>query len=189
MFLSHFYSLKYSARFYSANFEGRAALGMYLVEKGALLFVCRPLPNCHGEVLGYKVQPSSSHPVLICLDDSGTADRSGLLPLQSGIQTPAMLARYENHRILYEREVQETKAVKGRTITFVMSKRKHTASLAALTTAFKCQIPVEVGCSSEAFHSLLPTVPKEEDILGTAVASAQMELSKTARSAFARLWM
>lgn len=73
------------------------------------------------------------------------------------------------------------------TIILLNNKRKWTASLAAITTAFKGQEPVAPGSSSKAVQSLPSTIPMEEYVLGTAVPASYVQLGQNARTALATL--
>lgn len=128
-------------------------------------------------------RPIASAPVVIELDEKGMSFRSGPLPLQSGIKTTAVLRGFQYFHVSYERKVQDTKSVTRGRIAWKMNTRKCMESLVAKTTAIKKQVPAAAGSSSKAVQSLPPTVPKENDVLHTAVPPAHLKLSENVRNA------
>lgn len=66
------------------------------------------------------------------LDDTDMSLRYGSLAVKSGVKNPTMLPRFEDHCVLNEREVKETKALTLRTIRLQRRTRKGTWSMAAI---------------------------------------------------------
>lgn len=58
------------------------------------------------------------------------------------------------------------------------------ASLAAMITAIKRQVPVVPGLSSRAAQPLPSAMPREEDVLDPTEPMAQVKTSESTRTAF-----
>lgn len=65
------------------------------------------------------------------------------------------------------------------------NKRKPRSSLTEINNAIKCQGHVAIFSSSRDPQPLLPTVPKEEDILGSEAPAVSVKLIKNTSSALA----
>lgn len=87
--------------------NGWDALRMYLVEEGALPVALGSLLDFLAEMFQVTV-PIISPPVGLELIETGTQVSSGLLPLQSGVKIPTILPRFEDHHVLYGRDLQES---------------------------------------------------------------------------------
>lgn len=182
-FPSHLCNFISSALLYRANLDGWDALGMYRVEGEALLLVFGLLLDFFSEIL-HVTRPIPSPTSSNRSGWAGTPVGSESLPLQSGLKTATILPRHEDHHILCARQVQDGKAVIRETIAFCRDKRKRLASLAAITTAIKSQVPVVAGSSSKSVQPLLLTGPKEESVLDTAIPVELVDLNEKKRTAF-----
>lgn len=84
-------------------------------------------------------------------------------------------------------DIRETKDLTEGKIVLQSNKRICMASLAAITTAIRRQVPFATDLFSKALQHLLPPVSKEDEFLNRSVSAAHMKLSAKVRNAFATL--
>lgn len=89
---------------------------MYCFEEEAIWLVFGSQPGSIPARLQVNVL-STSPPVVIVLDETGTTVSSERMPLQSGVGTTTILPSFENHHVLYDRRFQETKTLNGGAMT------------------------------------------------------------------------
>lgn len=105
---------------------------MYLVEEGDLSLMVGLLLDPDAETFRFT-KSSWPSPLVVELDETGTAAGPEQFPLQKEVNIPTVLPVFEDHQFLCEREVQEAKAVKRLTIPFGRNKRKGTANMREIT--------------------------------------------------------
>lgn len=112
--------------------------------------------------------PSLYAPVVVDLDETGMLVSSGMLPLKTGVISPIILPRIEDHNALNCREVSKIKAVIQGTIKLRRNKKQILDSLMSKASRIKSQVPAGAPSSSKAVQPLPPTEPKEKYKLDTA---------------------
>lgn len=96
----------------------------------------------------------------------------------------SILEIFKDYHCLNGKEIHETEAVNREPITSQTSVRKCVADLTAISLETKRQVTAAACSSLKASKAPPLTMPKEEDVLETAVPGAHMNLIENVRTAF-----
>lgn len=125
---------------------GCHAIGTCSVEEKALQSVLGSLQSFFTDNF-CAPSPITFLVVVIELHETDMPLRSGLLPLQSRANTSTILLGLEDNDVLYGRDFQQTMAVIGGTMTLINNKSKPAASLTAVVTSNRRQVPIAADSS------------------------------------------